>query len=34
MTDGSVRLINYELDIEIHRANASLDGREIPAYSH
>ena len=34
MTDGSVRLINYEMDIEIHRANASVDGREIPEYSH
>lgn len=34
MMDGSVRLIHYEMDIEIHRANASVAGREIPAYSH
>lgn len=34
MSDGSVRLFNYEMDIEIHRANASVDGREVPEYSH
>ncbi|MFK8112719.1 MAG: DUF1559 domain-containing protein [Rubripirellula sp.] len=30
MSDGSVRLMSYHMDIEIHRANASVDGREIP----
>ena len=34
MTDGSVRLFSYQMDIEIHRANASVDGREIPDYQH
>jgi prepilin-type N-terminal cleavage/methylation domain-containing protein len=34
MTDGSIRLFNYSMDMEIHRANASVDGREIPHYSH
>lgn len=34
MTDGSVRLIGYSVDMEIHRANASVDGHEVPHYSH
>jgi hypothetical protein len=34
MSDGSVRLMNFELDIDVHRANASVDGREVPEYRH
>lgn len=34
MSDGSVRLLSYTMDIEVHRANASVDGREIPEYHH
>jgi prepilin-type N-terminal cleavage/methylation domain-containing protein len=34
MSDGSVTMFSYSMDIEIHRANASVDGREIPAYKH
>lgn len=34
MSDGSVRLFSYSMDMAIHRANASVDGREIPDYSH
>jgi len=34
MVDGSVRLIGFSLDLELHRAQASLDGREIHAYEH
>lgn len=34
MTDGSVRLLNFGMDIDVHRANASVDGREIPEYRH
>ncbi len=34
MTDGSVRLFGYSMDLEVHRANASVDGREIPDYRH
>lgn len=34
MADGSVRLIHYELDLELHRENASIDGHEVPEYSH
>ncbi|MGI9474331.1 MAG: DUF1559 domain-containing protein [Rubripirellula sp.] len=34
MADGSVHLFHYEMDIEIHRAQASVDGREIPHYDH
>jgi prepilin-type N-terminal cleavage/methylation domain-containing protein len=34
MTDGSVRLFNYEMDLELHRAHASVDGREIQEYKH
>jgi prepilin-type N-terminal cleavage/methylation domain-containing protein len=28
MSDGSVRLFDYSMDIEVHRASASIDGRE------
>lgn len=28
MADGSVRTINYNLDLEIHRASASIKGHE------
>lgn len=34
MADGSVRLMNFDLDMEVHRANASVDGREVPEYRH
>ena len=34
MSDGSVRLFNYSMDMEVHRANASVDGREVPEYRH
>ncbi len=34
MADGSVRLMNFDLDIQVHRANASVDGREISEYRH
>ncbi len=34
MADGSVRLMSFGLDIEVHRANASVDGREISEYRH
>jgi type II secretory pathway pseudopilin PulG len=34
MSDGSVRLLSYSMDMEVHRANASVDGREIPDYQH
>jgi prepilin-type N-terminal cleavage/methylation domain-containing protein len=34
MSDGSVRLMNFDLDLEVHRANASVDGREVPEYRH
>jgi hypothetical protein len=34
MADGSVRLMNFDLDIEVHRANASVDGREVFRYQH
>jgi prepilin-type N-terminal cleavage/methylation domain-containing protein len=27
--DGSVRMISYYMDIELHRAHASVDGREV-----
>ncbi len=30
MIDGSVRLMSFFQDIEVHRANASADGRELP----
>lgn len=30
MADGSVRLMSFYQDIEVHRANASADGKEIP----
>jgi len=32
MADGSVRLMSFYQDMEVHRANASVDGREIPTY--
>jgi hypothetical protein len=34
MADGSVRLMSFDLDMEVHRANASVDGREVPEYRH
>lgn len=34
MVDGSVRMMTYTQDMEIHRASASIDGREIPHYEH
>ncbi len=34
MVDGSVRLMSFSQDIEVHRANASVDGLEVPAYTH
>lgn len=34
MIDGSVRLIDFNVDLQIHRANASVDGREVPHYEH
>lgn len=34
MLDGSVRLMNFDMDMDVHRANASVDGREIPEYRH
>ncbi|MCC9656917.1 DUF1559 domain-containing protein [Rhodopirellula halodulae] len=34
MADGSVKMLTYTQDIEIHRASASIDGREIPTYEH
>lgn len=30
MVDGSVRLVDYSIALEIHRAAASIDGREVP----
>jgi hypothetical protein len=32
MADGSVRLMSFYQDLEVHRANASVDGHEIPTY--
>jgi hypothetical protein len=29
MADGSVRLLSFSLDLELHRAVASVDGREV-----
>lgn len=34
MVDGSVKMLTYTQDINIHRATASIDGREIPTYEH
>ena len=34
MADGSVRLISYFQDIEVHRASASVDGQETVDYEH
>jgi len=34
MVDGSVRTNDFHMDILIHRANASVDGREVPHYQH
>lgn len=32
--DGRVTMINYSLDLLVHRAQASIDGREIIPYQH
>ncbi|MCC9603849.1 DUF1559 domain-containing protein [Stieleria sp. JC731] len=32
--DGHVALMNYSLDLEVHRAQASVDGKEIIPYEH
>ena len=32
--DGSVRMISYSIDMEVHRANASIAGSETVAYEH
>lgn len=34
MADGSVRLMSFYQDLEVHRANASVDGRETPEREH
>ncbi len=34
MADGSVRLLDYRMDVEVHRANASIDGRETTPVNH
>ncbi|WDQ17953.1 DUF1559 domain-containing protein [Rhodopirellula sp. P2] len=34
MVDGSVKMLTYTQDITLHRAAASIDGREIPTYEH
>lgn len=34
MIDGSVKTIDFKMDILIHRANASVDGQEVPDYRH
>ncbi len=34
MSDGSVRMINFSIDIELHRAQASVDGREVASEDH
>lgn len=34
MIDGSVRLVGFNQDLEIHRAHASVDGREAIPYRH
>ena len=34
LADGSVRMITYTIDMNVHRANASIDGGEVPDYSH
>ena len=34
MADGSVRTIDFHMDIMIHRANASISGREVSEYKH
>lgn len=33
-SDGRVEMIDYSIDIKIHRSNASVDGRELPVYRH
>ncbi len=32
--DGSVRMMSYSMDLEIHRANATIDGSETIKYDH
>jgi prepilin-type N-terminal cleavage/methylation domain-containing protein len=32
--DGSVKMITYTIDMEVHRASASIDGSESIEYSH
>ena len=34
MSDGSVRMINYHIDIDVHRAQASINGREVLSEDH
>ncbi|MCG8648639.1 MAG: DUF1559 domain-containing protein [Pirellulales bacterium] len=34
MADGSVRIMSFYQDIEVHRANASVDGREVSKHEH
>ncbi|NNE00113.1 MAG: DUF1559 domain-containing protein [Pirellulaceae bacterium] len=34
MADGSVQMMSYQMDLEIHHANGSVDGNEIPDYQH
>ncbi len=31
MADGSVRMITYSIDLQIHKANASIRGHEVPS---
>ena len=32
--DGSVRMVNYSIDMEVNRANATIDGSETIKYDH
>ena len=34
MSDGSVHMLDFHMDVEIHRARASVDGREVEDYRH
>ncbi len=34
MADGSVRLRTFTIDIEVHRASASINGKEVVNYEH
>jgi hypothetical protein len=34
MVDGSIRMITYHMDLELHRAHASADGREVVSEDH